>query len=345
MADRQRATIRDEDKVRLVAAFERGEDYIASAIQLDINVRTAYTIVRRHRIGSSTNSWGGFRGRKMDDEMIATAVTIVEEYPAMTLNQIIHELRLRLPNKPSVGRSTLSKGLKSQLIVMKKLEDAPQQRNTEETKQLHRQFADWLMNEGVNREELVFIDETGFNLHCVRTRGRARRGERAVRVVNGRRGGNYTLCLAISNTRGLIFHTLQDRGMTAVKFIEFLEAVSVRSAPNCVMLFDNAAAHRRALTNDGPNLQPQQEVKAIPPYSPMLNIVENAISTFKASLKRELEAARPELIQKSHHEQMIQLAVMSEVALQSIQPEMGVNWFRHLQRYLPSCFLLRDILM
>ena len=42
---------------------------------------------------------------------------------------------------------------------------------------------------------------------------------------------------------------------------------------------------------------------------------------------------------------MIQLAMMSEVALQSIEIEMGVNWFRHLHLHLPSCFLLRDIRM
>ena len=201
------------------------------------------------------------------------------------------------------------------------------------------------MNDGVNREELVFIDETGFNFHCVRTRGCAHRGQRAVRVVNGRRGGNFTLCLAISNTRGLVFHTLQDRGMTSEKFIEFLEAVSVRSSADCVMLFDNAAAHRRALTDNGPNHLPQQEVKSIPPYSPMLNIVENAISTFKASLKRELEAARPQIMNKSHQDQMTDLAMLTEISLQSIEPGMGAGWFRHLQRYLPPCILLRDITM
>ena len=280
-------------------------------------MRTAYTIVRRHQINPQPNRWGGFRGRRMDEEMTNTAVAIVEEHPAMTLNQINHELRLRLPQKPSIGRTTLSAALKSQLIVMKKLEDAPSQRNTDDTKRSRQQFAEWMMNEGtLARGELVFIDETGFNLHCARTRGRAHRGERAVRVVNGRRGGNYTLCLAISNTRGLIFHTLQDRGMTAEKFIEFLEAVSARSSPDSALLFDNAAAHRRALTERGPRLQPQQIVKAIPPYSPMLNIVENAISTFKAALKRDLEAERPSMLEKSHQDQMIQLAIMSELLKQ-----------------------------
>lgn len=77
----------------------------------------------------------------------------------------------------------------------------------------------------------------------------------------------------------------------------------------------------------------------------MLNIVENAISTFKAALKRDLEAERPAMLEKTHQDQMIQLAIMSKAALQSIRPEMGQSWFRHLQSYLPSCHLFRDILM
>ena len=92
-----------------------------------------------------------------------TAVRIVEEHSAMTLEQINCELRARLPQKPRICRSTLSPRLHSQLIVLK-LEEDPAQRNREDTKQLRKDFAEWLMNDGVRRQELIFIDETGFNL-------------------------------------------------------------------------------------------------------------------------------------------------------------------------------------
>ena len=53
--------------------------------------------------------------------------------------------------------------------------------------------------------ELIYVDESGFNLWTARTRGRARRGARAVRVVNGQRGANFTLILAVSSQRGVIY--------------------------------------------------------------------------------------------------------------------------------------------
>ena len=73
------------------------------------------------------NSWGGERKRKMDDEMMDMLVTIVEEHPPFTLNQINTELRIRLSNKPHNGRTTLMKGLEARLLKLKKLEDAPEE--------------------------------------------------------------------------------------------------------------------------------------------------------------------------------------------------------------------------
>ena len=96
MADRQRATIREEDKVRLDVAFKRREDYLALAIQLEINARTAYTIY------SSINSWCGFRVRKMDDE-IATMNKIMTSHHEQMI-QLVMVSKVALSNiQPEMG--------------------------------------------------------------------------------------------------------------------------------------------------------------------------------------------------------------------------------------------------
>lgn len=66
---------------------------------------------------------------------------------------------------------------------------------------------------------------------------------------------------------------------------------------------------------------------------------------FNASLKRELETVRPNIIEKTNNEQMMQLALVSDFAFQNIQSDMALNCFRHLQSYLFSLFLMRDIVM
>ena len=203
------AKISAENKQRLFDAFRRGEDYVEVARVLGIKRDTAYRIIRRAeaRDGVVAMARGGRRRRLVTDEARETAAEIVGEHPEFTLEQINAELRHRLPNAPHFSRSTLSNMLTANLIVMKKLEDAVAERNSDRTKTMRMDFAVWMMNTGVN-QELIYIDEAGFNLWTKRTRGRARRGQRAVRVVTGRRGPSLTMTFAVSNRRGLVHHDL-----------------------------------------------------------------------------------------------------------------------------------------
>ena len=112
-------------------------------------------------------------------------------------------------------------------IAVKKLETVEADRNREDVKESRREYAVWL-NELQGRPEpyeVVFVDESGFNLWLARTRGRARAGQRAVRTVGGRRGPNFTCIMAVSNTRGLIHTEFRDGGTTGAVFIQFLEQV------------------------------------------------------------------------------------------------------------------------
>lgn len=218
----RRAVIGDEDKNRIYAAFNRGEDYLHFAEQLGIKRQTAYAIVRRAegRDGVVSLQRGGQRPSRVDDEMKATVRDVVIEHPAFTLNQINAELRRRLPDRPQISRTTLADTLEACLIFVKKLEDAPVERNSLRTKELRRDYAQWLLHHGIEHE-LVFIDEAGVNLHTKRTRGRAPEGQRAIRTVNGRRGPNFTICFAISNQRGLLHHVYMQGGMTGEQRHEF----------------------------------------------------------------------------------------------------------------------------
>ena len=79
----------------------------------------------------------------------------------------------------------------------------------------------WAMrDDGLNRHK-IFIDEFGINVWTARSKGRAVRGNRAVRIVEGQRGQNLTICLAISSYYGLIHSTTINGGMTGEMFSNF----------------------------------------------------------------------------------------------------------------------------
>ena len=91
------------DMERIITAYRNGNDYQELARAMNIGRTTAYSIVRRFiEPGEIARPRGGFRGRKMTDEMINTAYSIVDENNALTLLQINDELRHRLLNAHTV---------------------------------------------------------------------------------------------------------------------------------------------------------------------------------------------------------------------------------------------------
>lgn len=334
------------DKQRLFDAHMRGEDYQELARQIGIKRTTAWAIINRaqRRNGEVAVRRGGRRPNcvLVNDTMTETSVRIVEERPEFTLNQIIRELHVRLPDEPRISTTTLSRILNAQLIFMKNLEDAPSERNTTTTKDRRKEFAQWLMEDGIHTE-LIFIDEAGINLWMRRSRGRARRGERAVRVVGGRRSGNFTMVFAVSHTRGLIHHDLFQGGMTAARFITFLESLPfVGGERSVTLIFDNASAHRRA---SEATLPAHVSLRWQPAYSPFLNIVENCFSQWKSAMKRQLSEVREQTLTQGHEQRLATLAQIAEQSISVVTADNAQSYFRHLQRYLPACLLCEDILM
>ena len=78
--------------------------------------------------------------------------------------------------------------------------------------------------------------------------------------------------------------------MNAQRFADFLTQTRLRLDPDeqVVFTYDGAPAHHNP-GNPGPNTA----VKKLPPYSPFLNIVEQAISSLKAAIKADI--CRPEI--------------------------------------------------
>ncbi|GFS25603.1 insertion element IS630 uncharacterized 39 kDa protein [Elysia marginata] len=155
---------------------------------------------------------------------------------------------------------------------MKKLEDAPAERNSETTKAQRLDFATWLL-QNAQRYNFIYTDEAG----TIRTRARARRGDRAVRIVQVRRGQNLTMTFVVNMMNGLVNHELPRGGMTAGRFNQFLHDTSLQCNPGqeVCFIFNNARAYGRVVEA---NLPAQFEMQHLPPYSFVPNICENAFA-------------------------------------------------------------------
>ena len=136
--------------------------------------------------------------------------------------------------------------------------------------------------------KLVFIDETGTSTNMARLRGRAKRGQRVVGRVPW---GHWKILTFVAGLRqdGITAPFVIDRPMTGAIFVEYLRQCLVPTlSPGDIVVMDNLPAHK--------NPQVRQiieaagaELRYLPPYSPDLNPIEQAIAKLKAHLRKAQE--------------------------------------------------------
>jgi transposase len=140
----------------------------------------------------------------------------------------------------------------------------------------------------------VFLDEFGANTKMQRTHGRAAPGERVVaRVPHGHYKAISTI--AALSVQGVVASARFDGGTTAARFVDFVRGrlVPVLREGQVVVL-DNLAAHNDRRVDELVGAA-GCEVVRLPPYSPDLNPIENAISKVKAMLRKLAKRTVPEL--------------------------------------------------
>ena len=231
---------------------------------------------------------------------------------------------------------------------MKKLEDIP---NRIDVKKDRREYDRWLTTEAL-KENLIYVDECGFNLFTRRTRGRARIGQRAVRQVLNTRGKNLTLILAIFPSVGILYFELSHDTVNAEKFDGFLEILSavVGEEFDCVTIIDNAPIHRNCtMTFDN------HRVKKLPAYSPMLNAVKQAFSTLKMRVKQRLNERMENVLDRAaaanqnvpltvFRSRILHQLVTEALEGETVTQRMCQNWHNHVMSYVPRCLDREDIL-
>ncbi|XP_059896427.1 uncharacterized protein LOC132448892 [Gadus macrocephalus] len=136
------------------------------------------------------------------------------------------------------------------------------------------------------QHEFIYVDEAGFNLTRTRRRGRNIIGHRAIVNVPGQRGGNITLCAAITQNGVLHRHAHMGAYNTALilTFLDQLRNITAANQINhmqYIVVWDNVSFHRSALVQNWFQQHPHFTVLYLPPYSPFLNPIEEFFSAWR----------------------------------------------------------------
>jgi transposase len=163
---------------------------------------------------------------------------------------------------------------------------------------------------------LVFIDETWAKTNMTRTYGRAARGQRLVAKVPHGRWRTLTFLAALRCDR-IDAPCVIDGPINGESFLAYIEQVLVPTlGPGDIVIIDNLGSHkgkavRRAIRTAGAKLF------FLPPYSPDLNPIEQAIAKLKAHL-RKLASRSPQ-----------RLTAALRDGLQQVTPAQCAAFLRH----------------
>ena len=135
---------------------------------------------------------------------------------------------------------------------------------------------------------LVFIDETGTSTNMVRLRGRCRRGERLIgRIPHGH--WKTTTFVAGLRRDAITAPFVIDCPMNGEIFTTYLRRCLVPTlSPGDIVVMDNLASHKvagvRSIIEEA-----GAALVYLPPYSPDLNPIEQALAKLKALLRKAAE--------------------------------------------------------
>jgi transposase len=138
--------------------------------------------------------------------------------------------------------------------------------------------------EAIERQRLVFTDETGFHLAMTRHFGRAPRGQRVRQRVPRKRGTNVTLIGALA-LRGWVAALSFSGSVDREAFDAFVTRLLVPQLRRSdVVLLDNLRVHHASRVEEAVHAA-QAQVLWLPTYSPDFSPLENCWSKVKAGVR------------------------------------------------------------
>ena len=296
----------NETRARLVdMVFGHKYDLKVAAAALALKYKTAYNILSVFRDQKRIDKQPSSGRPKRFDEKFCLAIVnyFTNERPDGTLQQCRQYLcdkreELSLGEKmPSI--TTFNRILAQNKISLKALTIVLEQRNSETTMTLRRQYAiKYTRFEGT--ASFFIIDEFGCNVSMRRGKGRSKIGTPALIEAHGTRGNNLSICAAIDKDGPVHFYA-EYLAFNRFHFVTFLEDLAKKlkekdSNKQYVLVMDNVAFHK---TEEVRAFIREHKVKVLylPPWSPMLNPIENCFSKVKNLIIQQYSTSSSGLMQ------------------------------------------------
>ena len=253
---------------------------------------------------------------------------------------------------PEISIGTMWRYLDDRLITVKQATEQNQMRNDLKTRVMRAEYSEWFLeNQNLT---FVFIDEFGFNLNTTRRLARAPRGKRAIVTCAQNKGTNVSVMAAIEKTTGLVLEMHHSGSMNADDWMIFLTTLNIaiqeKGLKNVCLIYDNCRIHSEEVVQQMCNYA-NWIYSNLPPYSPMLNPIEEVINDIKYEIKKELSttylndrlkvANMPFRMKEQARMQILDNAL--KAALQVVTPDKVLAHYNHTLQFIPMCIEGKEV--
>ncbi|KAG0425482.1 hypothetical protein DMUE_6027, partial [Dictyocoela muelleri] len=280
--------INQETREIIIKYYLEGIKNSEIARRLSLNRTTVSKIITKFiKIGElSTKKRGGCK-KILSEEHINALKEFLDEDATMSLKMLKNKLHENFGISCSL--KTIDRSVQGFFYSLKRLSIIPAKRNDIVAinkrflyaQEFYRMLGE---NDGNN---VIFLDEAGFNLSMKRGRGRSLIGKNASCIVKQLKTRNISVCASMSKN-GIIHHSMRVAPFNTVSFnnflVELIEILGLKGINNAILIMDNVPFHKSLMIR---NLisRSGHRIIYLPPYSPFLNPIENLFSQWKDIIK------------------------------------------------------------
>lgn len=328
---KRRVPLSMESLKKIISLRDKGKSVSEMAEIVDMSPVAIYKILNRltNSEENGVNPIGIIKksGPKISDHStdIQSVSQIVQFDNSLTQRQIKARLSAQ---DVHVSQPTVSRLLKKAELTRKRLKLRPAFTQTPEHLQTRMVFAREIRM--LNDDILIYLDETGFNLHTGSNFGYSPKNTDAYRLVSRNRERNVSLLACISNT-GILHHKMIVGSFTGEGIANFLceaKVAIMRHSRNAVVIMDNASIHHSILVREF-SINNGIRVKYLPAYCPQLNPIEEFFGTLKSRYSEFRENI-------NNSDEIIETV---GIILGRMGQELDFeNYYRSMRRYLEMAF-------
>lgn len=302
------------------------------ADSFQINQSTVSMMLKRYiRNNNMFLRRGGYKKPILNQPEVERLLRFVDANADVTIDDMKQYVLDQFGKEVSI--STIYEYLKKSKYSFKLIRLVPEKRNSIE---VINQRYDWASKfYFMDKTSLVFVDEAGFNLQLKRRCGWSSSNTRAYVEVPSIKGGNISIVGAVS-LNGLHHFNVKEGAFNTDCFVTFCEKL-------CKTLFIQGQEHvKYTILMDNVPFHHSQRVKDVfekfgynimylPSYSPFLNLIEYAWSSWKFPIKKKCVLNKDQLLQEiveSH---------------KTVTSEKCESWFNKIEEYIPLCLAKSEI--